>query len=165
MYESFKRFAGIYGEVLQAEHISVQNAAVIDSGAGVLILMGGSSSLDFVRSPQSVNISDSVFVGRSTSSSCARSSAPGLYACQHYMAWCSHLGPRRFGVIMSNFFSAKNMAPKIFPWDSVDSYPELLGRMDLARVTFARFGEVGNRNEYVKTKYEYAHMKRIYMHD
>ncbi len=136
--------AGVYGELLQADQVWIRNAALSDTHVGVFILMGGSASLDFVRRPQRSNITDSLIVGRSSAYDCSSSSFPGLHACQHYMAWCYHLGVERFGVVMSNFMSGANMAPKVHPWDAVDSYPALLGGMHVESVTFARFGEVSH---------------------
>lgn len=129
--------AGVYGEV-DNEMVWVNNLKVSDARVGVELFVLGASSLAGARKDSRVNITNSLIVARAGDGDCG--TAPSLQTCTFYMAWCRHLGPERHGIVMTNFLSLPNMAPRIKPWNDAGSYPSLYGATSISGVTFANFG-------------------------
>lgn len=134
---------GIHAETAVVSQVSITGYKAADvRGAGVEVMMIGGSSLDHELVDRRVKVSDSLLVGASQNAGeCGDTSdVPGMWTCTFYMAWCKHLGDAgRSGIVIPNFLSGANMAPKIKPWNDAGSYPSLLGRTDTDKVTYAYF--------------------------
>ncbi len=122
----------------------LKDLAFADVTAAVFILPLGPLTIQG-SPPQKINMTDALFVGRSTNG-CSATSKPSLSACLHYSSHCGHLGPTRRGVVMPAFASGANMGPRLGPWNSVDSYPAFGGSSRIERATFARYGKVPFRD-------------------
>jgi hypothetical protein len=105
---------GIFGK-LDLRYANIVSVKLLDCRAGIYIHLYGAVSLTHQIRDSVVTVKNSLIVGHSANGNCDNT-RPSLYACKHFMSYCSHLQKHNIGIFLPVFHSGGGDPPKIKPW-------------------------------------------------
>lgn len=118
-----------------------ENNVFIENQNGLLTMVLGPSASGHVFANKTVDVLDSIFIGRTSSFDCIKDISPTNLNFNKSNNARPSLTPGRgsVGLIFPNFYQASNMAPGK-PWKGCMQYNAIGGLMRISGNTFAKYG-------------------------